>query len=42
MEPSAVLVDQKYGTAILVEARNLGIVTCAPVEKRGQSEVDFE
>ena len=42
MESPAVLVDQKYRTAILAEVRNLGIVTYASVEKCGQSEVDIE
>ena len=36
------LVDQKYGARLLAEAKALGIVTCAPVEKSGQSEFDFE
>ncbi len=41
-ESAAMLVDQKYGARLLAEARALGIVTCAPVEKSGQSEFDFD
>ena len=41
-ESTAVLVDQKYGADLLADARQLGIVTCAPVEKSGQNEFDFE
>ncbi len=41
-ESAAMLVDQKYGSRLLAEAKALGIVTCAPVEKSGQSEFDFE
>ena len=41
-ESAAMLVDQKYGARLLAEANALGIVTCDPVEKSGQSEFDFE
>ena len=41
-ETAAILVDQKYGTEILADAKERGIVTCAPVEKSGQAEFDFE
>ena len=41
-ESSAILVDQKYGAQILADAREQGIITCAPVEKSGQNEFDFE
>ena len=41
-DTSAILVDQKYGADILADARQSGIVTCAPVEKSGQDEFDFE
>ncbi len=41
-ESAAMLVDQKYGARLLAEAKALGIVTCVPVEKSGQSEFDFE
>ena len=36
------LVDQKYGSRILADARRQGIITCAPVEKSGQNEFDFD
>ena len=41
-DASAILVDQKYGADILADARKRAIVTCAPVEKSGQQEFDFE
>ena len=41
-DTSAILVDQKYGADILADARQRAIVTCAPVEKSGQDEFDFE
>ncbi len=41
-ESSAILVDQKYGAQILADAREQGIITCAPVEKSGQNEFDFD
>ena len=41
-ESSAVLVDQKYGAALLADAKRRGIVTCAPVEKSGLDEFAFE
>ena len=41
-ESAALLVDQKYGEAILADAPARGIITCAPVEKSGQDEFDFE
>ena len=41
-ESSAILVDQKYGAQILADAREQGIITCAPVEKSGQTEFDFD
>ena len=39
---SAILVDQKYGEEILVDANARGITTCTSVEKSGQAEFDFE
>ena len=39
---AAVLVDQKYGLEILADANGRGIISCAPVEKSGQDEFDFE
>lgn len=41
-ERVAILLDQKYGKEILADAKERGIVTCAPVEKSGQAEFDFE
>ncbi len=41
-DSAAILVDQKYGAQLLADARERGIVTCAPVEKSGQNEFDFE
>ena len=41
-ERAAILVDQTYGAAILLDAANLGIITCAPVEKSGQAVFDFQ
>ena len=39
---AAVLVDQKYGEAILADARKRGIITCTSVKRSGQAEFDFE
>lgn len=39
---AAILVDQQYGQAILADAGERGLTTCAPVEKSGQPEFDFE
>lgn len=39
---AAVLVDEQFGRAILVDARASGLVTACPVEKSGQAELDFE
>jgi 5-dehydro-2-deoxygluconokinase len=41
-ETSPILVDQTYGEAILADARARGLTTCAPVEKSGQPNFDFE
>ena len=41
-DKAAVLVDQKYGEGILADARGRDMITCAPVEKSGQTEFDFE
>ena len=41
-DKAAVLVDQKYGEAVLADARKRQVATCAPVEKSGQDEFDFE
>jgi 5-dehydro-2-deoxygluconokinase len=41
-ETSAILVDQTCGEAILADARARGLATCAPLEKSGQPNFDFE
>jgi len=41
-EYTAILVDQVYGSALLADAKEKGIMTCSPVEKSGQNEFDFE
>ena len=41
-DSSAILVDQKYGDAILADANGRGVTTCTSVEKSGQPEFDFE
>ena len=39
---AGILVDEQFGAAILREAARSGYITCAPVEKSGQEEFDFE
>jgi len=39
---AGILVDERFGTAILREASRAGYITCMPVEKSGQDEFDFE
>jgi myo-inositol catabolism protein IolC len=41
-ETAAILVDEEFGAAILRDARAQGVVTCAPTEKSGQEEFNFE
>ncbi len=41
-ETAAILVDQKYGAQILIDAREQDIITCVPVEKSGQNEFGLE
>ena len=41
-EAAAVLVDEEFGATILRDAREQGLITCAPVEKSGQQEFVFE
>jgi hypothetical protein len=41
-EAAGILVDEQYGAAILRDARANGLVTCAPAEKSGQEEFQFE
>ncbi len=39
---AGILVDEHFGADILRDARRSGIITCAPTEKSGQDEFDFE
>ncbi len=39
---AGVLVDEHFGADILRDAKHRGIITCAPTEKSGQDEFDFE
>ena len=39
---AGILVDEKFGTAILIDAAKHGHSTCCPAEKSGQDEFDFE
>ncbi|MEO6280148.1 2-deoxy-5-keto-D-gluconate 6-phosphate aldolase domain-containing protein [Roseateles sp.] len=39
---AGVLVDEHFGADILRDAKNGGVITCAPTEKSGQDEFDFE
>ncbi|MBV8095258.1 MAG: DUF2090 domain-containing protein [Acetobacteraceae bacterium] len=39
---AAILVDEQFGAAILRDARTNGYTTCAPAEKSGQEEFEFE
>jgi len=39
---AGVLVDEHFGSDILRDAKRNGIITCAPTEKSGQDEFDFE
>jgi 5-dehydro-2-deoxygluconokinase len=41
-EHAGILVDEQFGAAILRDAARSGYITCAPVEKSGQEEFDFE
>ncbi len=41
-ETAAILVDQKYGAHILVDAKQRGFTTCTSVEKSGRDEFEFE
>ncbi|MCH7902642.1 DUF2090 domain-containing protein [archaeon] len=41
-ETSAILVDEQFGSEILKEAKNNGVMTATPMEKSGQKEFDFE
>jgi len=39
---AGLLVDEQFGRAILADAQLNGFTTCAPVEKSGQDEFDFD
>lgn len=41
-EKAGILVDERFGAGILRDARGSGFITCAPAEKSGQQEFDFE
>ena len=41
-DTAAILVDQKYGAALLADAKKRSITTCLPLEKSGQAEFDYE
>jgi myo-inositol catabolism protein IolC len=41
-EIAGLLVDEEYGTEVLLEAKKNGLVFAMPVEKSGQDEFDFE
>ncbi len=41
-EAAGILVDEEFGAAVLRDARASGLITCAPAEKSGQEEFQFE
>ena len=41
-DKAGILVDELFGAAILRDAAAAGHITCAPLEKSGQEEFDFE
>ncbi len=41
-QKAGVLVDEQFGSAILIDARTHGHTTACPAEKSGQAEFDFE
>lgn len=41
-EKAGILVDERFGAAILRDAERSGYITCLPAEKSGQEEFDFE
>ncbi len=41
-DKAGILVDEQFGAAVLREASGTGYITCAPAEKSGQEEFDFE
>ena len=42
VEKAGILVDETFGESILRDAAKNGYLTCAPAEKSGQDEFDFE
>jgi 5-dehydro-2-deoxygluconokinase len=41
-EHAGILVDEEFGSKVLREAKDLGLIFAMPVEKSGQDEFDFE
>jgi myo-inositol catabolism protein IolC len=41
-DAAGILVDEQFGAAITREASSAGHITCAPLEKSGQDEFDFD
>ena len=41
-DKAGILVDEQFGTDILIDAKARGFITACPVEKSGQDEFDFE
>ena len=41
-EKAGILVDEQFGSDILLDARGSGCITCASAEQSGQEEFDFE
>lgn len=41
-EAAGILVDEQFGAAILRDAHGSGLITCAPAEKSGKEEFQFE
>ncbi len=42
LEAAGILVDEQFGAAILRDAKASGYITCAPAEKSGRPEFEFE
>jgi myo-inositol catabolism protein IolC len=42
LDRAAILVDERFGAAILADARKRGLATACPAEKSGQAEFAFE
>ncbi len=41
-QSAAILIDEEFGEAVLLQSKKNGYVNCLPVEKSGQEEFDFE